>query len=32
MGVVGLIGGDIQRLCEAARQQLGGNAVCQLAN
>jgi hypothetical protein len=32
LSVVGLGDGDIERLCEDARQQLGGDTVCQLAN
>jgi hypothetical protein len=32
LSVVGLGDADTERLCKEARQQLGGDAVCQLAN
>ncbi|WIA44196.1 hypothetical protein OEZ86_010517 [Tetradesmus obliquus] len=32
LSVVGLGDADLERLCEEARQQLGGDTVCQLAN
>jgi hypothetical protein len=32
LSVVGLGDADIERLCDEARQQLGGDTVCQLAN
>jgi [acyl-carrier-protein] S-malonyltransferase len=32
LSVVGLGDADIERLCEEARQQLGDDTVCQLAN
>jgi [acyl-carrier-protein] S-malonyltransferase len=32
LSVVGLGDADLERLCDEARQQLGGDTVCQLAN
>lgn len=32
LSVVGLSDADLERLCAEAREQLGGDTVCQLAN